>query len=68
VNYPRLNAQFDMKTKTKYVIISLSDFNVRLCSSKETVASIAGIHRNTLVKLTGRVVYHNWLIVPVIEE
>jgi hypothetical protein len=68
VHNARSNAQFNMKTGNKYAMINLNTFEVRICSSKETVAAIAGVHRNTLSNLKERAVYHNWLIVPVTEE
>ena len=55
-------------SKERYVLINLTDFKVRLCKTKLSVAAIVNVHRNTLIVMEQRTVYDNWLIVVVNEE
>jgi RNase P/RNase MRP subunit p29 len=67
---PETKAQFLMKTisRRKFVAINTSTFEVKLCATKESLAVLVKRHRNSLVKVKGRVIYGEWMIVPVIEE
>jgi len=57
-----------MKKKEKFIVVNMTTFDFKLCSSKETVASIIGVHRNTLIGIAGRQTHNGWLVVPVTEE
>jgi hypothetical protein len=55
-----------MKRKSPYfVLISTTDFSVRLYSRKQRVADIVGCHRNTLANIKERATIGGYIIIPV---
>lgn len=54
--------------KEFFVVIDITNLDVRLCSSKQTLANILGIHRNSVKIGKEPVLRGNKRIIRVIEE
>jgi hypothetical protein len=57
-----------MAKRNKYVAINLTSFEVKLCSSKDSLSSAIKTHKNNLTALKERDVVKGWLVVTVTEE
>jgi len=53
-----------MKNNTLYACISVKDFSIDIFTTKNQVADRVGCHRNSLIELTERTTYGNYIIIP----